>query len=104
MVLGSPGGSTIIATVLNILVNILDFGMAPEEAVRAPRIVNRDGPTELETELFHDVAVKAGLEAKGHVVTRNPFFGNAQVLFRPVDKEEWTGVSDPRGEGLALGV
>ena len=42
LALGSPGGSTIITTVLQILVNRLDLGMALPEAVAAPRATQRN--------------------------------------------------------------
>ena len=42
---GSPGGSTIITTVLQILVNHIDFGMSLEQAIAAPRVGNSNSPT-----------------------------------------------------------
>jgi len=100
---GSPGGSTIIVTMLNILVNRLDFHMTVENAVKAPKIMNRDGATELETALFVQPKLRDALTARGHTVVRNSFYGNAQVIEFDQETGELVGVSDPRGEGKAEG-
>ena len=102
-VLGSPGGSTIIATVLNILVNLVDYGMSAENALRAPKVMNRDGATELETALFNDKDVQSGLVARGHTVIKNAYYGNAQIITIHPETGELHGASDPRGEGKAEG-
>ena len=47
LVLGSPGGSRIITTVLETIMNIVDFGMAPQEAVDAPRLHHQWRPDEV---------------------------------------------------------
>jgi gamma-glutamyltranspeptidase/glutathione hydrolase len=47
LVLGSPGGSRIITTVLETIMNIVDYGMAPQEAVDAPRIHHQGRPDEV---------------------------------------------------------
>ncbi len=104
MVAGSPGGSSIIGIVLNVLVNVLDFGLPVHEAVALPRVINRDGEIELETPLYEQEILRRGLEMLGHEVKRRSPFGNAQVLLRDPETGKWTGASDPRGEGLALGV
>ncbi len=100
---GSPGGSTIIATMLNILVNMLDFQMNAEQAVRLPKIMNRDGPTELETVFFNQEKIKKSLTRRGHQVIKNAYYGNAQIIHFDPATGDLIGVSDPRGEGLAKG-
>jgi gamma-glutamyltranspeptidase/glutathione hydrolase len=47
LVLGSPGGSRIITTVLEAIINILDYGMGPQEAVDAPRLHHQGLPDEV---------------------------------------------------------
>jgi len=103
LVAGSPGGSTIIVTMLNLLVNLIDFHMNAENAVREPKIMNRDGATELETALFSKGRLRDALTARGHTVVRNAFYGNAQVIYFDENTHELVGVSDPRGEGKAAG-
>jgi gamma-glutamyltranspeptidase/glutathione hydrolase len=103
LVVGSPGGNTIIATVLNIVVNMLDFHMFPEEALKSPRILNRDGPVELEAELFAKAVFKKNLRDKGNEVIYKDPFGNAQVVYFDYGQGAIVGASDPRGEGQAGG-
>ena len=103
LIVGSPGGSTIIGTVLNILVNVVDFKMGLAEALGAPRIINRDGAVELEEELFNRPNLREFLEKKGHVVESNSFFGNAQAIYFDPQSDVIIGESDPRGEGQSAG-
>lgn len=103
LIAGSPGGSTIIVTMLNLLVNLIDFHMPVEQAVKEPKIMNRDGATELETALFFRPKLRDSLTARGHTVVRNAFYGNAQVVYFDEDTGGLVGVSDPRGEGEAQG-
>jgi len=104
LIVGSPGGPKIIAAVLNVFLNYLDFKMEPEQAVMAPRVLNRDGPLELEPGLFHQEPVRRELETKGHTVRMVPEFGNVQaVFFDAGNGSRLTGVSDPRGAGEPAG-
>ncbi len=100
--MGSPGGTQIIGTVLNLMVNLIDFKMTAEEAMRAPRIINRNGPLEIERDLFRDEMLINGLKAMGHeIIMRDPF-GNAQLVMLEDPKTgKPSAVSDPRGEGTA---
>ncbi len=100
--MGSPGGTQIIGTVLNLMVNLIDFKMTAEEAMRAPRIINRNGPLEIERDLFRDEMLINGLKAMGHeIIMRDPF-GNAQLVILEDPKTgKPSAVSDPRGEGNA---
>ncbi|MGH3498912.1 MAG: gamma-glutamyltransferase [Nocardioidaceae bacterium] len=58
---GSPGGATIITTVLQILVNHIDFGMSLEKAIAAPRVGNFNTPTSSAEQAFLDTHVAAVL-------------------------------------------
>jgi gamma-glutamyltranspeptidase/glutathione hydrolase len=103
LIAGSPGGSRIIGTVLNVIVNFLDHDYSLKDALRAPRVINRDGPIEMEPELFRDPYLRRELERRGHPIMENPVIGNVQAI--SFDKESGliTGESDPRGEGEAAG-
>ncbi|MBO0830270.1 MAG: gamma-glutamyltransferase, partial [Streptosporangiales bacterium] len=65
LAIGSPGGATIITTVLQILVNRVDFGMSLPEAVDAPRASQRNGATTQVEPAFLDEPTTPGLEALG---------------------------------------
>lgn len=66
LVLGSPGGPTIINTVLQVLVNVLDFGMNVQEATDFPRIHHQWLPDELRVERGISPDTLALLESRGH--------------------------------------
>ncbi|MGW6512334.1 gamma-glutamyltransferase, partial [Streptomyces niveus] len=75
LALGSPGGATIITTVLQTLTGHLDRGLPLVDAIAAPRASQRNSATtELEPGLY-DSPVRAQLEALGHAFTRNPEIG-----------------------------
>ena len=57
MLVGSPGGSTIIGTVLEILVNRIDLGQSLPDAIAAPRAVERNTATTQAEQAFIDSAV-----------------------------------------------
>lgn len=103
MILGSPGGSTIIGTVLNMIVNVIDFGMTLHDAQATPRIINRNGPLELEPAYFQDSYMRRELERRGHPLLINPAFGNVQAILFDHENGQIIGESDPRGEGSAAG-
>jgi gamma-glutamyltranspeptidase/glutathione hydrolase len=104
MVAGSPGGPRIITTVLLALLNVIDFGMDPSEAIAAPRFHHQWLPDELSIEAGMPADVQNALRLRGHnvkVAERN--WSSAQVI--AIDpKTGWhLGASDPRTDGLAVG-
>ncbi|MFD7668338.1 gamma-glutamyltransferase [Streptomyces sp. NPDC059788] len=103
--LGSPGGATIITTVLQSLLNHLDRGMPLVDAIAAPRASQRNAAaTELEPGLW-DSPVRAQLEAIGHTFTRNPEIGAAAGVQRLPDGR-WLAAAEKvrRGGGSAMVV
>jgi gamma-glutamyltranspeptidase/glutathione hydrolase len=103
LVLGAPGGPTIISSVLQTIVHVIDDGMSLQEAVDAPRIHHQWIPDELvyERRAFPP-EVAAGLRTRGHVLKEHGPIGNVCAI--GVDAEgRWTGAPDPRDEAVALG-
>ncbi len=101
MVLGSPGGPTIISQVAQILINVDVFEMNVAEAVAAPRIHHQWLPDAIIVEEggFSRESL-SGLEVRGHELRRRGGFGNAQVIV--VDETgRLSGASDPRIGGRA---
>jgi gamma-glutamyltranspeptidase/glutathione hydrolase len=81
MVTGSPGGRTIINTVLQTIVNVIDFGMNAQEAVDAGRIHHQWLPDRITYERFAlSPDTVAALRAKGHDVREGPTQGVAEVI------------------------
>ena len=68
LALGSPGGPTIINTVLEVIVNVLDFGMNVQDAVNWPRFHHQWMPDELRMEPGYSPDTIALLEKRGYTV------------------------------------
>jgi gamma-glutamyltranspeptidase / glutathione hydrolase len=75
LALGSPGGASIITTVLQILVNRLDFGLSLPDAIAAPRLSQRNGATTQTEAAFLGTPEAAALQARGHAFVVNPGTG-----------------------------
>lgn len=105
LALGSPGGATIITTVLQSLTGKVDRGLPLVDAIAAPRASQRNAPaTELEPALWNS-PVRAQLEALGHVFKPNPEIGAATGVQRLPDGR-WLAAAEKerRGGGSAMVV
>ncbi|MDL5204656.1 gamma-glutamyltransferase [Streptomyces sp. ALI-76-A] len=101
--LGSPGGATIITTVLQILTGFLDRGLPLVDAIAAPRASQRNAAqTELEPGLYEDTALRNRLEAIGHSFRLNPEIGAATGVQR-LSGGQWLAAAETvrRGGGSA---
>jgi len=94
LVTGSPGGSRIITIVLEILLNVLDFGMNIAEATETPRIHHQGLPDELRVEPGLSSDTIHMLETEGYKVTIGSAWGSAQTIARA--GHLLIGASDPR--------
>ncbi|MFI7673199.1 gamma-glutamyltransferase [Actinophytocola sp. NPDC049390] len=98
LAVGSPGGSTIITTVLQILVNRIDLGMSLPEAIAAPRATQRNTPTTTAEAGFINAPTGAELAALGHRFTTSSSIGIAAGLeFGP--RGQVTAVGEPTRHG-----
>ncbi|MFR9788095.1 gamma-glutamyltransferase [Streptomyces sp. MB22_4] len=103
--LGSPGGATIITTVLQTLTEFLDRRLPLVDAIAAPRASQRNAArTELEPALY-DSPLRSQLEAIGHRFTLNPEIGAATGVQRLPDGR-WLAAAEKvrRGGGSAMVV
>ncbi len=103
LILGAAGGSTIITTVFEELSNVLDFGLTPIDAVRAPRFHQQDLPDVLmfERHGLDDDTVR-DLARMGHVTREADPLADAPAIGRV--GAIWQGAAEPRREGsLSLG-
>ena len=101
--MGSPGGSTIPTSVLQVVVNLVDHGMDARQAVEAPRFHHQGLPERLDLEPGgFDVDTRESLVHRGHVLFERPL-GDVHLVRRLPDGtlEGW---SDPRRGGLAVGI
>ncbi len=101
---GTPGGPTIITTVIQILLNVVDRGQDLAEAVAEPRIYSDEYPSLMWEEGIPDGA-RTGLEEQGHELDEPvdvpTGLGDVQALL--VDDDRYVGVADPRRGGLVVG-
>ncbi len=104
-VTGTPGGSTIITTVLQTVMNVIDFGMSVNQAVQAPRVHHQHLPDQIYWEADGlSPAVVRQLEAMGHImVERRGMSGDVQAIMRLPDGT-LTAFSDPRLGGTAVAL
>ncbi|MFJ2914795.1 gamma-glutamyltransferase [Streptomyces sp. NPDC087228] len=105
LALGSPGGATIITTVLQSLIGTVDRGLPLVDAIAAPRASQRNAATtELEPGLWNS-PVRAQLESLGHVFKLNPEIGAATGVQRLPDGR-WLAAAEKvrRGGGSAMVV
>ena len=102
LVTGSPGGSRIISTVLNVVTNIVDHKMGVMEAVSAPRLHHQWLPDELRIERGFSPDTLKLLEAKGHKLVVGAASGSAHTIL--VTSRGLEGAADQRQRGtLASG-
>ena len=100
---GSPGGARIITTVLQNLVNIIDFKMNIAEAIAAPRMHHQWLPDFLRLERGFSPDTVVLLKNMGHEVRIMPTMGRVQTVQR--QSNLFWGASDPRNpDGAALGL
>jgi gamma-glutamyltranspeptidase / glutathione hydrolase len=105
LALGSPGGATIITTVLQMLVNRLDLGMTLPEALAAPRASERNGAATQAEPAFLASPEAAGLTALGHVFASVPEIGAATgIEFLPGGRLLAAAEPSRRGGGAAAVV
>ncbi|MFT5560442.1 MAG: gamma-glutamyltranspeptidase/glutathione hydrolase [Candidatus Azotimanducaceae bacterium] len=103
IVTGSPGGSRIITTVLQLLVNVMDHDMNIAEATQQPRFHHQWLPDRLQLEPGHSIDSEALLKSMGHNVERSASQGSLQSIM--IDKGLFFGASDARRPGAgAVGV
>jgi len=103
MVVGTPGGSTIITSVFQTIVNVIDFDMTMQQAVSAPRFHHQWLPDVLQTEANAlDSMVIVNLEAKGHKLRARGTIGRVDAILVLSNGKLEAG-ADPRGDDTAEG-
>jgi gamma-glutamyltranspeptidase / glutathione hydrolase len=112
---GSPGGPTIINTVLQVVVNVIDYGMNIQQAIDAPRYHHQWMPDEIRYEPFGlNADTRKELERRGHIFPRRSggtgateetasVIGDAQGVMIDLKSGMRLGASDSRRGGKAVG-
>jgi gamma-glutamyltranspeptidase/glutathione hydrolase len=105
LILGTPGGSRITSAMVQILVNVIDFGMTITDAIDAPRFHPVREHLVMENRFSSKVMKK--LKKKGHVLhvagPLDVYFGGAHAILIDAANGTLNGGADPRRDGKALG-
>jgi gamma-glutamyltranspeptidase/glutathione hydrolase len=101
LVIGAPGGSRIITGVLQVILNVVDFGMNVQRAIDEPRFHHQWQPDKLYLEDGFSPDTIGLLRSRGHAIDRIP---NVAVVEAIAVRDGWLeGGSDGRGQGKAAG-
>jgi gamma-glutamyltranspeptidase/glutathione hydrolase len=103
MVVGAPGGARIITSVLEVMLNVVDFGMNAQDAVDFPRFHHQWKPDKLYVEKAVSPDTIAILKSKGHDVDFSQGAIGARVEAIVLDGGWLQGGTDGRGNGKAVG-
>ncbi len=104
LIVGAPGGSTIITSVLQVILNCIDFNMDIQEAVSLPRIHHQWLPDKIDYEEYGMTEdVKNNLKAMGYEIGEQRIIGRVQGIMIDYEKGIYFGASDPRSNGSAIG-
>lgn len=103
--IGSPGGPTIINTVFQVIVNVLDYGMNLQQAIDAPRYHHQWMPDHIRWEPYGlNADTRKALEARGHKFADKPgYMGDVEGVMIDPQTGMRLGASDPRLGGAAVG-
>jgi gamma-glutamyltranspeptidase/glutathione hydrolase len=101
LVVGAPGGPRIITGVMQVILNIVDFGMNPQEAIDWPRFHHQWKPDKLLLERGFSPDTVALLKARGHQTEAASSVANVEAI--RIEKGWLEGASDGRASGKAAG-
>ena len=117
MALGGHGGDHIPQGMVQVLLNIVEFGLNPQEAVEEPRFYSYNFPSSNSPSVYHPGMLRAegripqevlsALRRRGHTVEQYPDWWEGSALYGAITRDQHTGVlqggADPRCEAYALG-
>jgi len=106
IVLGTPGGTTIPTSVFQTLVNMLDFGMGPEQAINEPKFHHQWQPDQVDVEKDFPAAIAEQLKAMGYKIAVRNSIGRTEVIkivYGPSGKARIEAAGDKRGDDTAEG-
>lgn len=103
LVTGSPGGSRIITTTLQVIMNVIDHGMNIQTAVSAPRIHHQWLPDEIRVEQGISPDTVRLLESRGHKVVSKSAMGAIQSIMIGEDGTLYGGADPRRSTSSAMG-
>lgn len=96
LVVGTPGGTTIPTSVFQTIVNVIEFGMTPEDAVNKPRFHHQWLPDLVYVEKDFDTATAEQLKAMGYSITPRESIGRVELI--QIVNKKITAIADKRGD------
>lgn len=104
LVVGTPGGTTIPTSIIQSVINMVDFKMNPEDAVNKPKFHHQWLPDEIFVEEdFNETTIKA-LEKMGYKINKRGQIGRTELIeIKKQNKKPITAVADKRGDDSAEG-
>lgn len=104
LIVGSPGGSKIITSVLQVILNVVNFEMDIQEAVNMPRFHHQWLPDEIKYEKYAiNKDVQTDLSTRGHKLKEVEIIGRVEAILFDENNNLYWGTSDRRGYGKAAG-
>ena len=105
LVIGAPGATKIVTAIAQVIVNVLDFGMTPQEAILAPRFDSQGGPIRCQIRIPESVCVEV---RRSHPISRLPQAHGGIALVHAIGIDQATGKlsggADAGSAGMALAV
>ncbi|MBA2330488.1 MAG: gamma-glutamyltransferase [Flavisolibacter sp.] len=102
LVIGTPGGTTIITSVFQTIVNIIDFKLSTEEAVNKPKFHHQWYPDHVDVEPEFPQNARTALERMGYKINQRSPIGRTEVI-RILKNGKMEAVADNRGDDSAAG-
>ena len=103
MVVGTPGGTTIITSVLQSIVNVIDYGMNASDAVNKPKFHHQWQPDEVRIEKDFNPGTRKLLEAMGYKLVENGYWSATELILR-LPNGRLDAVGDKRGDDAVSGL
>jgi len=103
MVVGTPGGSTIITSVMQGIINVIDYNQDAQQAVAAPRLHHQWLPDQIDAEENALLpAARDTLQKRGYKINPRSAWGRMEII-RVLPDGQLQGGADPRGDDTAVG-
>lgn len=102
LIVGTPGGTTIITSVLQSIVNVIDFGLSPADAVNKPKFHHQWLPDEVFVEKEFPKALRTSLQKMGYTLKEREAIGRTELILVHPDGRI-TAVADKRGDDSVAG-
>ena len=101
IVVGTPGGTTIPTSVFQALINVIEFGMSPEDAINQPKFHHQHLPDEVYTEPDFPASLKNTLELMGYKITNRASIGKTEMIY--IRNKKIEVAADKRGDDSVAG-